>query len=106
MREDAEPAFWERVLVKLVARGDAVEREKIVGHHPCGREVRRGGNEIAYVRGGVAAAAYDDCLVVARVSGRKFDADAGHNLALAGDQFHLSAADERIVIVCEIADAI
>ena len=101
-----QPLLRHGLCVITLAAFDSLERIQVVGHHPVQIKMRAGRNQVGDVTRRLSAALHQDRLHVARVSGIDADRYAGNNFRVAAQQRHLSAFDQRIVILRDVADPV
>ena len=104
--EDDQPSFGNRVFVKPVPIIDARNGIEVVSHHPGWMDVRGGWNEIADVARTLAVGFEDHSHVIRGVSRIELHGDSWRDLGIAIEDHSLSVADQRIVVVREITDAV
>src|SRR5579863_5661721 len=64
------------------------------------------GDQVGDVTGCPATTVEDDRLHVLRMAGKNFDGNARHDLPVSLQQLHLTAGDQRIIVVLHVADGV
>ena len=107
MRKQHQPALWNGRCIEALALFDGAQRVQVEPHGPADVEMGGRGNQVADEAGVLALTLNVYGHQPMRMAGKALNANARADQCFGGlNQPHLTAGDHRLVIVCNVADAV